>query len=304
MRAPRTLLFAATACASAAAALAFACGGAVPGVAPIDRPEDASVEAAVDAGATCALAHSTRTSPARPLRVLFVTKETLFFHAEAHQIGDVTVPAHLRSRGHEVTVTADSGVFTDAGLAPFDVVVLFVTSGKVIPEGEGRAAFARFVSAGKGVVGVHTASATDNDWPFMNELLGVVFKGHGMGDAQVTPARILLDDPSSPLTAGLPTPWERSDEWYYYDRNPALDPRRRRLLSLDESSLQQYRPAYPDEGFYGDAGHPLAWTQEIACGRTFYTSLGHTGSAWQEPAMLAHLAAGVEWAGALTAGGP
>lgn len=298
--------------ATTGALLAFACGGSVPGVAPILDEEDATDARALptdaatsfDADAACPFPPTKVMQPARPLRILFVTKETLFVHAEAHQVGDVAVPAYLRNRGHEVTVTNDSSFFTPEKLAPFDVVVLFVTSGQVITEPAARDAFMGFVHAGKGVVGVHTATATDNEWLFIHDLLGVTFKGHGTGDAQVTPGRAIVDDPTSPLTSFLPNPWERTDEWYYYDRNPALNPELRSLLSLDESSLQAYRPSYPDEGFYGDAGHPLAWTHEYACGRTFYTSFGHTGASFQEEPFLRFLAVGTEWAGAQFASTP
>jgi type 1 glutamine amidotransferase len=245
-----------------------------------------------DAGARCPGIDS---GAGRALRILLLTKETLFVHAAAHEAGDIAVPAYLRSKGHEATVSNDSSFFAGDALLPFDVVVFFVTSGNVMKEPDQRAAFERYVHAGRGIVGVHTATATDNDWPFMNQVMGAVFAGHGRGDAQVAEGRIDLAEPTNPLWSSLPNPWTRADEWYYYGTNPALNPALHPVLLLDESSMERYRPDYPDAGFYGDAGHPLAWTQEFECSRVFYSSLGHTGESYGEPAMLELLRTGIEW---------
>ena len=247
---------------------------------------------------------STLLVPVRPLRILMVTKETLFHHVEAHDAGDVAVPTYLRARGHAVTVSNDSSYFAAGRLDPFDVVMFFVTSGNVVTEPMEQAELVRFVHSGRGIVGTHTASATNNDWLFMYQLMGATFGGHGSGDAQVTPARVTLYDAAGPLGAFIPQPWERTDEWYFYDRNPLEDRKLTPLLMLDESSLQQYRPAYPDRGLYGDAGHPLAWTQDFECSRVFYTALGHTAASYAEDLFLEHLAVGVEWAGAAASTGP
>jgi cytochrome c len=296
--------------AAVVAGVDIACGGgesnAVPAQAatpasdatgPVDDAADAA-----DAALTCQ--PSNVLTPQRPLEVLFVTKETLFHHVDAHAAGDVAVPAYLRARGHHVIVSGDSSYFDGAKLMPFDVVMFFVTSGNVVSEPSQQDALVRFVHAGKGVVGTHTATATDNDWLFMYGLMGATFGGHGSGDAQITPAQMRVVDTKSPLTSFLPDPWERTDEWYFYDRDPVENPKLRFLLLLDESSIEPYRPRYPDVGFYGDAGHPLAWTQDYECARVFYTALGHTGEAYSEESFLHSLAAGVEWAGAPSSANP
>ena len=292
----------------------IACGGGDASTTPAEEQDTGALDAtgaiddaadatdAADAGLTCQ--PSDVLTPQRPLEVLFVTKETLFHHYDAHDAGDVAVPAYLRARGHHVTVSADSSYFDGDKLMPFDVVMFFVTSGNVVSEPSQQDALVRFVHAGKGVVGTHTATATDNDWLFMYGLMGATFGGHGSGDAQFTPGRMRIVDTANPLTSFLPDPWERTDEWYFYDRNPVLNPNLRFLLLLDETSVEPYRPLYPDAGFYGDAGHPLAWTQDYECSRVFYTSLGHTGESYSEEPLLHSLAAGVEWAGAPSSARP
>jgi len=230
--------------------------------------------------------------PLRPLRILFFTKETLYFHTDAHTVGDPAVSQYLASRGHAVTMSADAAIFSPAGLAPFDVVLFFVTSGNFMDDAN-KAAFSAFITSGHGFAGVHSASITEYDWPFFTQLVGATFWGHGTGSDQITQARVLVAAPGVPLVSFLPRPWVRSDEWYYFTTNPADNAALEQLLLLDETSL----PAdYPDAGWTG--AHPLSWRQSFQGGRSFYTALGHTGESYTEDLFLATIALGVEWAGA------
>jgi len=54
-----------------------------------------------------------------------------------------------------------------------------------------------------------------------------------------------------------------------------------------------------DEASYqgGKSGdHPLAWCQELAGARSFYTALGHSPEDFEDPSFLQHLGGGIEWA--------
>jgi len=44
------------------------------------------------------------------------------------------------------------------------------------------------------------------------------------------------------------------------------------------------------------ADHPVAWYHQNHGGRAFYTALGHSSESFQEPAFLAHLLGGIQWA--------
>ncbi len=263
---------------------------------PVSDAGDSRKDGLADAAYTCGPA-SVLVAPRRPLRILFFTKETLFFHTGAHASGDVALSQYLRARGHDVTVSANTALFTDDGLAAFDVILFFVTSGNFLTDPQ-RLAFQGFVHAGKGVAGVHAASATELDSQFFRDLIGATFAGHGSGDAGIIPARLIVNAKDSPLVSFLPDPWERVDEWYYYSANPAKNAALSPLLSLDESSIAQYFPDYPDAGFYGAAGHPMSWTQLFQCGRMFYTALGHTAASYSEELFLRSISNGIEWAGA------
>ena len=252
---------------------------------------DAGTDAGTtDAGTTDAAADAPL-HPGPP-RVLFFTKETLYFHTEAHQAGDDLVPKYLRARGHVVTVTKDASLFTAASLANFDVALFFVTSGTVFDDTQ-RADFEAFIRAKKGFVGVHTANATELDSAFFRGLVGATFYGHGVGDAQVTSASLIPVDPGDSLVSFLPNPWIRTDEWHYFTQSPADNLALTQLLRVDESTLPD---SYPEAGRTGV--HPLAWRQEYVGARSFYTALGHTAESYQDELFLRSIALGVEWAAA------
>lgn len=278
------------ACTVACAALVACDGNAVVAVGALDGSSDAGAPS--DAGAVDSDAAPAPDVPLRPLRILFFTKETLYFHTDAHAVGDTAVPAYLTSRGHTVTVSSDTSIFSPVGLAPFDVVLFFVTSGNFFDDAN-KAALQSFITSGHGFAGVHSASITEYDSPFFTGLVGATFWGHGVGANQIADASLLVAAPNDPLVSFLPRPWVRTDEWYYFTTHPADNASLEPLLLLDESSLPS---DYPDAGRTGK--HPLSWRQTYQGGRSFYTALGHTGASYDDPFFLATIALGVEWAGA------
>jgi type 1 glutamine amidotransferase len=58
------------------------------------------------------------------------------------------------------------------------------------------------------------------------------------------------------------------------------------VLRLDESSYQG--------GNHGE-DHPIAWYREYEGGRTFYTGLGHTEAAYDDPDFQKHLMGGIRY---------
>jgi cytochrome c len=152
-------------------------------------------------------------------------------------------------------------------------------------DANGRAAFERYVRAGHGYVGVHSASDTEYGWSWYGGLVGAYFAGH----PAIQPAIVRVEDSSHPSTASLPTTWSRTDEWYNFRASPrgAVQV----LLTLDERSYA---------GGSMGADHPIAWYQAYDGGRAWYTAMGHTRESYLEPAFLAHLLGGIQYAAGLT----
>jgi type 1 glutamine amidotransferase len=181
-----------------------------------------------------------------------------------------------------VTATEDAGAFTDAGLAAYDVVIFLSTTGDVL-NGEQQAAFERFIGAGGGYVGIHSAADTEYDWPWYGDLLGAYFRNH----PSVQAATVVRADRLHPSTRPLPARWRRTDEWYNFRTNPRSGAHV--LATVDESSYS------PGPGGMG-RDHPIAWCHEFRGGRAWYTALGHTSGSYGEALFRRHLLGGIRFA--------
>lgn len=222
------------------------------------------------------------TAPETPPHVLLFTKTAGFRHGSIDEAVEA-LEAVGKVRGWTVTHTEDAAIFSPKGLASIDVVVFLLTTGDVLDDTQ-QTAMEAFIAAGGGFAGVHSATDTEYDWPWYGELVGAYFDGH----PSVQDANLVVDDASHPATAFLGLPLSRRDEWYAFAPNPRGTVHV--LLSLDESS---YTPG--EHGMDGD--HPIAWTQEIHGGRSFYTGGGHTPQSYEDDVdFVQHLAEGIAWA--------
>lgn len=210
--------------------------------------------------------------------------------AALREIGAAGAGGRTAGGRFAVDATEDPAAFTGGGLAAYRVVIFLNTNGPVL-DPAGRIALESFVRAGGGFVGVHSAAATEYDWPFYGGLVGAYFDRH----PEVQPATIRVVDRTHPATAALPETWHRTDEWYDFHTDPRATARAgaagvRVLMTVDESS-------YTGGGMGAD--HPIAWCREFAGGRSFYTAIGHTVAAYAEVGVRAHLAGGIRYAAGL-----
>jgi len=220
-----------------------------------------------------------------PIRVLLFSKTAGFRHE--------SIPAEIDAlrrvsgdRGFLIEATEDTGVFTDSGLSRYKSVVFLNTTGDVlsVPEQE---AFERFVQAGGGFVGVHSATDTEYEWAWYGELVGTYFKNH----PAVQQATVKVADPTHPSMTGLPENWIRIDEWYNFRSNPRG--KVHVLAVLDEATYVG--------GEHG-ADHPIVWCREYLGGRSWYTGGGHTAESFTEPLFLDHLSGGILWSTGVESG--
>lgn len=218
-------------------------------------------------------------------KVLAFTKTAAFYHDAIPEAA-----AAIRKLGAEnnfvVEITDDSRVFNDSNLAKYDAVVFLLTTGDVLNDAQ-QAAFERYIQAGHGYVGIHSASDTEYDWPWYGQLVGAYFKNH----PAIQKATIRVEDPAHPSTSFLPKAWERTDEWYNFKTNPR--DHAHILLTLDESTYQG-----------GEMGtdHPFAWCKRFSGGRSWFTAVGHTKESYSEPLLMQHILGGIQWAAGIKAG--
>jgi cytochrome c len=217
-----------------------------------------------------------------PIALLVFSRTTGYRH-ESIPVALQALSMLAEEHDWTVTATEDPAVFNDAGLEPIDVIVFVMTLGDDILDDAQQAAFERFIRAGHGFVGIHSATDTEFEWPFYGELVGAYFREH----PDVQPATLQVENREHPSTAHLMETWTRTDEWYSFRTNPRE--KVEVLLSLDESS---YEPGASEM----DGDHPIAWLREYEGGRSFQTALGHTEASYSEPAFLQHIVGGIEWA--------
>lgn len=187
--------------------------------------------------------------------------------------------------GFTVVATEDANFFTDAELSTYNAVVFLNTTHDVLDEDQ-EMAMERFIQAGGGFVGIHSAADTewDGDWHWYRNLVGAVFRSHPNTPSNVQHAQLNVTAHQHPATEKLPETFSMVDEWYDYRD---LYPFKKDLLMLDESTYLG--------GLHGDY-HPIAWYHDYDGGRSFYTGLGHTNEVFSNPLFLDHLLGGLKYA--------
>jgi len=188
-------------------------------------------------------------------------KVPIFLMASRKLAGSVTV---------EVATLADEYIWILEDTASF-------VSGRV------QAAIERYIQAGGGYVGIHSATDTEYDWPWYGRLAGAYFNGHP-NNPNVRKATYHVIDKSNPSTQGLPDPWDREDEFYNFK---SIDPTIHVLVEIDEKSYEG--------GTNGDH-HPMSWYHDFDGGRAWYTNMGHTEATFSDPVFLRHLLGGLRYA--------
>jgi type 1 glutamine amidotransferase len=185
-----------------------------------------------------------------------------------------------RENNFAADTTKDSSAFTNANLEQYAAVIFLCTTGDVLND-EQQKVFEQYIKKGGGFVGIHSATDTEYDWPWYNQLVGAYFKSHPKQQEAV----LHLTDPNFIATSHLPQTWKRWDEWYNF-KQTNWD-KVHVLLTIDESSYSG--------GENGDY-HPMSWYHEFEGGRAFYTELGHTKESYSEPLYLQHLLGGIKYA--------
>jgi cytochrome c len=214
-------------------------------------------------------------------RVLVFSKTAGFRHSSIG-VGIAAVRKLGQENGFAVDATEDAGAFTSKNLARYSAVVFLNTTGDVLDAAQ-QDDFERYIQAGGGYVGIHSATDTEYDWPWYGRLAGAWFNGHP-NNPNVRKGTFRVVDKSHPSTEGLPDRLEREDEFYNFK---SIDPTIHVLVDIDEKSYEG--------GTNGDR-HPMSWYHDFDGGRAWYTNMGHTEATFSEPLFLQHLRGGLRYA--------
>ncbi len=220
------------------------------------------------------------TTAAKP-RVLVFSKTKGWVHTSI-PYGITAIQKLGQEHGFAVDTTRNAAYFHNDSLKQYSAVIFNVTTGNVLNAAQ-QAAFERYIQAGGGYVGIHSAADTEYDWPWYNKLMGAHFASHAH-NPNVVKATVDVLDKNHPSTKGLADKWERTDEWYSYR---SFYHGLKVLANLDENTYV---------GGANGAVHPIAWYHEWDGGRAFYTGGGHTDESFSEPLFLQHILGGIQYA--------
>lgn len=141
-----------------------------------------------------------------------------------------------------------------------------------------------YVRSGKGLVGIHAATAAFQNWPGYGELMGGYYAGHILQEVTIK-----LDDPAHPINACFEgKPFKVTDEVYIFGEPYSRD-NLRVIASLDLSQMA-------DPAKRADKDYAVSWVRAFDKGRVFYTTLGHEPATYWNVLFLRHLLAGIQFA--------
>ena len=151
---------------------------------------------------------------------------------------------------------------------------------------------------GKGLVLAHAAIDANYDWPEFAEMTGGWFQAHPWGTFD---APVIVEDPTFPAMRHFPAHLFIHDEMY----SPKNWSREKVnvLMRLDETQLNYTNPQYGVASTRPDKDQAIAWSKMYGKGRVFYSSLGHTNEAWENPDVQRMYLEGVKWTMKRTEGG-
>src|SRR5262245_23028374 len=220
----------------------------------------------------------TPTPPAAaPIRVLMLTATFGFRHDSIPTARAVLSSLAAQTGAFTVTATENVGEVTADRLAMVDVLMFAMTTGELPFDAAQKAAILAFVNNGGGFIGTHSATDTLYEWPDYGRLVGAYFKEHPW----VQEAAVTVEDTSHPTTSGLGASFRLREEYYTFRENPR--PSVHVLLSLNAASV----------GATGD--YPLAWTQNVGRGRSYYNALGHFSETWNDARFQNQIVNAIRW---------
>jgi len=243
-------------------------------------------------------------APARPAKS---RKVLVWGHAWTHLPNPYAEKAleiiGRKSGAFDVVVSDDPRLLLGDRLPQFDALVMnnIHERDPFLPEGFGasgeeqktaakqfddavKKSILEYVRSGKGIVGIHAATAALQNWPEYGQMMGGYYAGHIHQEVIIK-----LDDPKHPINACFEGKSFRIRDEVYIFRAPYSRENLRVIASLDLSQMEdpQKRP---------DKDYAISWVRAYEKGRVFYTTLGHEPATYWNPVFLKHLLAGIQFA--------
>ncbi len=204
-------------------------------------------------------------------------------HAHDYQGLPPRLAQRLVERGNVTVDVAE--YFRPGGLDQYDV--LLFNNCQACEEGKldeaGEQAIVDFLRCGKGLVAMHCALWSFQEWPEWRKLVGgIVLKHAAFGSFSVS-----VLDPAHPTMLGLGNRFEVTDEAYFVDE---LDPQASVLARTTTAQIGR-------EGKKRPGPDAQVWTTHYGQGRVFAMTFGHDEKSQFDERVLSVLHNGIRWAG-------
>ena len=233
------------------------------------------------------ISHSIVGFPGEPQNVLIYTKNGEGYVHENIEASVIALEKICAAEGILTEVSDQPSVFTRENLDRFDAVIFSNSNNEGFDTEVQKKAFQDYIRSGGGFMAVHSANATERNWPWYWAMVGGKFIRH----APHQEFDVLVTDTAHPSTSHLPARWTVKDECYYsYQLNPDIHV----LLSADLNTVEdEGKKEYPGETF--GKQFPLCWCHHFEGGRQWYTALGHDPWFYDDPLFIRHLRGGLLW---------
>ncbi len=197
----------------------------------------------------------------------------------------------IQKLGHEHGFTVDASDnpadITEENLKQYGAIILSNTNNETFDTPAQKLAFQRYIQAGGGLVGIHSATGSEREWPWFWKVMGGKFRRHP--PLQTFDIKIL--DATHPSMMHLDGLWSWEDECYYIDH---LNPGIHVIMAADLTTVEDDKKEEYPGSVFGDLV-PLSWYQELYGGRQWYTALGHKKEYYLDPQFTDHLLGGILW---------
>jgi type 1 glutamine amidotransferase len=217
-------------------------------------------------------------------KLLYVTMAAGYKHDSLPVSREVVKQIGEKSGLFESTDMNDVSDLTADTLRNYDAV-MFYTSGELPLSEIQKSAFADYINAGHGFVGVHSTADSCYMWDKYLRIVGGYFDGHPWHQNVTVDVAL----PDNKLVKFLGRSFQINDEIYqirdFQWRDSTV------LLRLDPNTVDLTKPGI-NKRFYN---WPLAWTRKYGRGKIFYTALGHEQAVWQDPRYQELLLNGIKW---------
>lgn len=186
----------------------------------------------------------------------------------------------------QVSVTNNPDNFNPDRLNQYDVIV---SNWCAWPDVTGmrwnekfEKSFLNFIADGKGFVAFHAASATHQDWPNYQMIVGGTWEKGVTDHGPISTFKVTIENSNHPITKGLEDFFITDELWYNVKFQPNIN-----ILCTAYSSKEKSGTGKSE---------PVVIFTNYGKGRCVYNILGHNTAAMRNRAWQTLMLRGIEWA--------